>query len=84
MYAPAAKKCCRLRFYCKRRYYTNNCQFMLLAMKTSSNAYHVYKHGEHVENGHQIVKPLSKIMRKFLLLKKYLDFNFNSSNTKNY
>jgi hypothetical protein len=50
---------CRIRIFCKRKYYkNNNCKFMLLALKTTEQRYHVYKHGEH--NKHPIVKPYKK------------------------
>jgi hypothetical protein len=49
--------CTRFRFYCRCRY-TNDCNFMLLAMKTTKQRYHVYKHGEHSE--HPARKPISE------------------------
>jgi hypothetical protein len=36
----------RFRFPCNVRY-NRNCQFKLLALKTTSEGYHVYKLGEH-------------------------------------
>jgi hypothetical protein len=36
----------RIRFYCSARY-NKDCKFMLLAMKTTENGYHVYKYDEH-------------------------------------
>jgi hypothetical protein len=46
----------RIRFYCypkPRR--VHNCKFKLLALKTSKEGYHVYKHGEH---NHATIKPI--------------------------
>src|SRR4051812_44888569 len=37
-------KWCRIRYHCLRKR-KNNCEFMLLAMKTAKQCYHVYKHG---------------------------------------
>jgi hypothetical protein len=37
----------RARFFCKSRNKQNQCKFMLLAIKTTRNGYHVYKHGKH-------------------------------------
>jgi hypothetical protein len=36
----------RIRFVCKRKR-SHNCKFVLLAMKTTNQGFHVYKHGEH-------------------------------------
>jgi hypothetical protein len=36
----------RIRYCCHRKN-SHNCEFMLLAMKTAKQCYHVYKHGEH-------------------------------------
>jgi hypothetical protein len=36
----------RIRFYCNGRR-AHNCEFMLLALKTKTEGYHVYKHGKH-------------------------------------
>jgi hypothetical protein len=46
----------RLRFYCNRRR-ANNCEFMLLALKTTKEEYHVYKHGKH---NHTAIKAKAK------------------------
>jgi hypothetical protein len=43
------EKWCRIRFVCKRTS-SHNCKFMLLAMKTTKQEYHFYKHGEHNHN----------------------------------
>jgi hypothetical protein len=40
------KRAWRIRFYCSRRCYPT-CKFMLLALKTTKEGYHVYKHGKH-------------------------------------
>jgi hypothetical protein len=37
---------CRIRYPCYRKR-NNNCQFLLLALKTAKQCYHIYKHGEH-------------------------------------
>jgi hypothetical protein len=31
---------------------THNCPFTLLALKTTTNGYHVYKHGQHTHTKH--------------------------------
>jgi hypothetical protein len=36
----------QIRHYCNRRY-QDDCKFMLLAIKTTTNQYHVYTHGDH-------------------------------------
>jgi hypothetical protein len=41
------KKYWRLRLCCGRKYYPKSCKFMLLALKTTKNRYHVYKNAEH-------------------------------------
>jgi hypothetical protein len=62
----------RIRFHCSsRRYSSDNCQFMLLALKTTNNRYHVYKHGEH--NDH-IGMPKSKYF--ISLTVRYSKYNF--------
>jgi hypothetical protein len=40
------EKALRMRYWCLRKL-MNNCKFMLLALKTTKEGYHVYKHGEH-------------------------------------
>jgi hypothetical protein len=47
----------RVRYSCLRRRSKDLCKFKLLAMKTVTEAYHVYKHGEH---NHAPSKPKSK------------------------
>jgi hypothetical protein len=44
---PAARKCRRIRLLCNRKLHNNQCSFMLLAMQTTKQRFHVYKHGEH-------------------------------------
>jgi hypothetical protein len=46
----------RLRLPCQRRY-THNCEFQLLALKTTSGGYHVYTFGAH---NHAAIKSKSK------------------------
>jgi hypothetical protein len=41
------EKALRVRYSCPRRKRMNNCEFMLLARKTTKEGYHVYKYGEH-------------------------------------
>jgi hypothetical protein len=43
----------RIRFHCNGRYQKNKCKFMLLAMKTTNQGYHVYKHAQH---NHHVLK----------------------------
>jgi hypothetical protein len=40
----------RIRFSCGQRFKKSKCPFMLLALKTTKQGYHVYKHGEHNEH----------------------------------
>jgi hypothetical protein len=47
----------RVRLPCKHRW-AHNCQFKLLALKTTNQGYHVYKYGEH--NNHPTIKPKGK------------------------
>jgi hypothetical protein len=47
----------QIRFYCRCRY-KHRCKFMLVAIKTTEQRYHVYKHGEHSE--HSARKPKSE------------------------
>jgi hypothetical protein len=49
----------RVRYSCLRRRTKDRCKFMMVAMKTTTEAYHVYKHGEH---NHPATKPTSKWM----------------------
>jgi hypothetical protein len=35
--------------HCNRKY-THNCKFILLALKTTKNGYHIYKQGKHKHN----------------------------------
>jgi hypothetical protein len=51
------EKSLRIRFYCYRRS-SHQCKFMLLALKTTKQGYHVYKRGEH--NNHLSLKQRSK------------------------
>jgi hypothetical protein len=46
-------KWCRIRFHCNGQYNENQCKFMLLAMKTTNQGYHIYTHGKH---NHPIIK----------------------------
>jgi hypothetical protein len=43
----------RIRYNCNNKLYSK-CQFMLLALKTTKQGYHVYKHGKH---NHHPIKP---------------------------
>jgi hypothetical protein len=47
------KSWCQIRYSCNRRW-VQKCDFMLLAKKTTSEGYHVYKSGEH---NHPAIKP---------------------------
>jgi hypothetical protein len=56
------KTCWRqVRFPCLRKS-SDNCQFMLLAMRSTKQRFHVYKHGQHQHNNHPVpvFKPRSK------------------------
>jgi hypothetical protein len=49
----------RIRFPCQLKY-SDNCQFMLLALRTTKEGYHVYKHGQHQHNNQPLVQQMSK------------------------
>jgi hypothetical protein len=53
---PGREKHRRLRLPCKRK--RHNCEFKLLAMKTTKKGYHVYQFGEH--NNHPAINPKGK------------------------
>jgi hypothetical protein len=48
-------KWCRIRFYCKCRF-SHGCKFMLLAVKTTTQEYLVYTHGEHKHNNKHLTQ----------------------------
>src|SRR4051812_34448907 len=51
----------RIRFpCCREQYAANRCKFVLLAMKTTKHAYHVYTHGKH---NHPLIKRRSSSKR---------------------
>jgi hypothetical protein len=45
----AKEKYWRVRYVCQRNH-KNNCKFVLLALKTTKQGYHVYKHSKHEHN----------------------------------
>jgi hypothetical protein len=53
----ATDKSSQFRCYCMRRSKDDKCKFMLLALKTTKQFYHVYKFGEH---NHPAIKQGSK------------------------
>jgi hypothetical protein len=64
----------RVRLTCCRKR-SNNCEYQLLALKTTKQGYHVYKIGEH---NHPVHKPKSKCEQILIALineKKCVHFN---------
>jgi hypothetical protein len=51
--SKAGDKSARIRCYCTRKR-VENCKFMLLAVKTTKQQYHVYSYGEHNHPVHNI------------------------------
>jgi hypothetical protein len=52
----------KTRLYCYRRF-KHNCPFMLLAMMSTKQEYHVYGHGQH-EHNNKHPSPKQKVRRK--------------------